>query len=102
MQNLNSQQPTAEFFSLLPKSEIDSIKLELQQIKNLIQQSNQEAFRNQWLPKTEARKRLHVCLKTLDNYLQKGIIPYSRFAGKIYIKTADIEAHLQKHYIKAS
>ncbi len=102
MQNVNSQQPTAEFFSLLPKSEIDSIKLELQEIKNLIHESNQESIKNQWLPKSEARKRLHVCLKTLDSYLSRGIIPFSKFAGKIYIKASDIEKHLQKHYIKAS
>jgi len=91
-----------ENLTLIPTEKLNFIQQELQEIKSLIQKTNQAEFQNQWLPKSEAKKRLHVCLKTFDTYLSKGILPYSRFAGKIYIRTSDIEAHLQKHYIKAS
>ena len=89
-----------EQLTLIPKEKLDSFQEELKEIRNLIQNKNQEELHNKWLTKKEARERLKVCLKTLDNYLQRGILPYSRFAGKIYIKAADIEAHLEKHYIK--
>lgn len=90
-----------ENLTLIQSEKIEAIYQKLQKIENLIQKKNQEEISNQWLPKTEAKKRLNVCLKTLDNYLLKGIIPYSRFAGKIYIKAEDIEAHLQRNYISA-
>ena len=87
--------------TLIQSERIDLIQNELQEIKSLLQNSKREELENEWLPKAEARKRLHVCQKTLDNYLLKKIIPYSRFAGKIYIKASDIQAHLERHYIKA-
>lgn len=90
-----------EKLALIEFEEIKEIRQELKEIKNLILKKNQEDISNQWLPKPEAKKRLNVCLKTLDNYLQRGILPYSRFAGKIYIKAEDIEAHLQRNYISA-
>lgn len=87
--------------TLIQSEKIDFIQKELQEIKSLIQDGKKEDLKNEWLPKAEARKRLHVCLKTFDNYLSKGVLPYSRFAGKIYIKASDIQAHLEKHYCKS-
>lgn len=85
--------------SVIPTATINQLQADMLEIKNLLFNKNSEEEKNKWLPKQEARKRLDVCQKTLDTYLLKGIIPYSRFAGKIYIKASDIEAHLQKHYI---
>ena len=86
---------------MIQSERIDLIQKDIHEIKSLLQDQRKESFLNEWLSKTEARKKLHVCLKTLNNYLSKGILPYSRFAGKIYIKAADIQLHLEKHYIKA-
>lgn len=85
--------------TLIRSEQVEAIHLELQEIKKLIQLGNNEIEKNKWLSKQDARARLHVSLKTLDNYLHKGIISYSRFAGKIYIKAGDIQAHLEKNYI---
>lgn len=87
--------------AIIPKDKLDNLQAELSEIKNLLQEKQQEELLNQWLSKKQARAMLNVCQKTLDNYLARGIIPHSRFAGKIYIRAADIEAHLQKHYITA-
>lgn len=87
--------------TLIQSEKVEAIHSELLEIKRLIQKSNSEADLQKWHSKPEARIRLKVCQKTLDNYLQKGIIPYSRFAGKTYIKEADIQAHLESNYIKA-
>ena len=88
-----------ETLTLIPLERLESFQNELSEIKNLLQEKNKQADLNKWLPKKEAKEKLNVCLKTFDNYLSKGIIPYSRFAGKIYIKASDIEAHLQRNYI---
>ena len=85
---------------IIPTEKLDSIQSELSEIKILLHGKAKEAELSKWHSKAEARAKLNVCLKTLDNYLSKGILPYSRFAGKIYIKASDIEAHLEKNYIK--
>jgi hypothetical protein len=90
-----------EKFILIELEKVDSLFSEMKEIRNLIEGKSKEESLKQWIPKPEARKRLNVCLKTFDNYLKNGIIPYSRFAGKIYIKAGDIEAHLQRNYISA-
>jgi len=90
-----------EYFALLPKSELEALQSGIDEIKALLQNSKREELRKEWLPKSEARARLNVCQKTLDNYLSKKVIPHARFAGKIYIKASDIQAHLERHYIRA-
>jgi len=85
--------------SLIPTERLDSLQADIAEIKNLLHEKNKQDDLNKWLSKKDARIKLNVCLKTLDNYLTKGVIPYSRFAGKIYIKSSDIEAHLQRNYI---
>ena len=91
-----------ENLTLIPTERLNSFQADLNEIKNLLQQKEKQSDFNKWHSKKEAHIKLKVCLKTLDNYLLKGILPYSRFAGKIYIKASDIEAHLERNYIKAS
>ena len=85
--------------SVIPTATINQIQADILEIKSLIKINKEEEEKIKWLPKKEAKTRLNVCSKTFDTYLSKGVIPYSRFAGKIYIKASDIELHLQKHYI---
>jgi hypothetical protein len=87
--------------TLIPTEKLESLQADLDEIKSLLfKQSKQDDF-NKWLSKKEARIRLKVCQKTLDNYLSKGIIPYSRFGGKTYIKASDIEAHLERNFVSS-
>jgi hypothetical protein len=85
--------------SLIPTEKIDSLLAGIEEMKAILSKREQETELKKWHSKQEARQKLNVCMKTFDNYLAKGIIPYSRFAGKIYIKASDIEAHLQRNYI---
>ncbi|MBN1234088.1 MAG: helix-turn-helix domain-containing protein [Candidatus Coatesbacteria bacterium] len=85
--------------TIIPTQQFESIHADLKEIKSLLQENNKKVDLNKWLTKKEARLKLKVCMKTLDNYLAKGIMPYSRFGGKIYVKSSDIEAHLERNYI---
>lgn len=85
--------------AIVHKKSLENIQSEISEIKALIKNKFQTELNNQWLTKSEAKKRLHICLKTLDTYLSRGILPYSKFAGKTYIKAGDIEAHLHRHYM---
>jgi LmbE family N-acetylglucosaminyl deacetylase len=54
-----------------------------------------------WVESTEARKILGVSAKTWQDYRDKRVIPFSQYGRKIYVRRADIEAFLQKHFVKA-
>lgn len=87
-------------FIVLPKEKLDTFESYLTEIKQLLQVKPEEKEAPKWLPKKEAAKALNVCSKTLDSYLRKRIIPFSQFKGKVYIKTQDIDKHLEKFYVK--
>ncbi len=46
----------------------------------------------------EVCERLYISPRTLQDYRDKGIIPYTQFAGKILYKASDLEKLLDKHY----
>ncbi|HOW25114.1 MAG TPA: helix-turn-helix domain-containing protein [Bacteroidales bacterium] len=53
-----------------------------------------------WLDNDEASQLLRVSKRTLQNYREKGTLSFSKFGNKIYYKAADIEKHLNKHYVR--
>ena len=46
----------------------------------------------------EVCERLYVSPRTLQDYRDRGIIPYTQFAGKILYRLSDINQLLQKNY----
>ena len=46
----------------------------------------------------EVCERLYISPRTLQDYRDKGIIPYTQFAGKILYKVSDLERLLEEIY----
>ena len=46
----------------------------------------------------EVCERLYISPRTLQDYRDKGIIPYTQFAGKILYKVSDLERMLKNSY----
>ena len=46
----------------------------------------------------EVCERLDISPRTLQDYRDKGIIPYTQFAGKILYKESEIERILKNNY----
>ena len=46
----------------------------------------------------EVCERLYISPRTLQDYRDKGIIPYKQFAGKILYKESEIERILKNNY----
>jgi len=86
-------------FAVIPKEKLDLLESSICEIKDLLQIKKPVEESPKWLSKPEACKKLNVCSKTFDSYLKKRIIPFSQFKSKIYIRSSDIEAHLEKYYI---
>ncbi len=45
----------------------------------------------------EVCERLYISPRTLQDYRDKGIIPYTQFAGKILYKVSDLERLLEEN-----
>lgn len=51
-----------------------------------------------YLTGRELSKRLFISPRTLQDYRDKGIIPYTQIAGKILYQLSDINQLLQENY----
>ena len=85
---------------VLPASEFESLKEQLQEIKSLFLNNQEEAFRNRWVESEEARKQLGVCPRTWQAMRDNRLIPFSQYGRKIYVKQSDIDSFLSAHTIK--
>ncbi|OFO74417.1 MULTISPECIES: helix-turn-helix domain-containing protein [Prevotellaceae] len=52
----------------------------------------------QFLTGKEVCERLYISPRTLQDYRDKRIIPYTQFAGKILYKVSDLERMLKNSY----
>ena len=55
-----------------------------------------------YLTGREVCEQLFVSPRTLQDYRDKGIIPYTQIAGKILYRLSDINRLLQENYINRS
>lgn len=51
-----------------------------------------------YLTNRELSKMLHVSTRSLQEYRDKGLLPYIKIEGKILYRNSDIEKLLNKHY----
>lgn len=83
----------------LEENEYNELKSLLTEIKNkLVEDGNKSQFTEKWLDNQDVCITLKISKRTLQNYRDTGVLPFSRFGGKIYYKASDIEGHLTKHY----
>ena len=54
---------------------------------------------DQWLDNEEVCKLLKVTKRTLQNYRDNFILPYSQIGRKIYYKASDVQTLLEKNYV---
>lgn len=99
MQNTATQAPVQTMI-VLPATEFDALKGELQEIKSLILNSKDEAFLNRWVESEEARKQLGICQRTWQAMRDNRTIPFSQFGRKIYVRQSDIDAFLESNLVK--
>ncbi|PMC09514.1 helix-turn-helix domain-containing protein [Hoylesella timonensis] len=51
-----------------------------------------------FLTSKDVCERLYISPRTLQDYRDRKIIPYTQFAGKILYKESDLERLLEEHY----
>ena len=87
-------------FVVIQEDKLNQLFTDLAEIKTALKNQKEEDLINQWVQSETARKLLGVCRKTWQDYRNKQVIPFSQFGRKIYIKRGDLEAFMQKNYIK--
>ncbi len=79
--------------------EFDIISKKLSEIEARLSQISKGLYSNtEWLTSEEVCQMLKISKKTLQNYRDKGIIPFSKIANRTYYKRADIENCLEESY----
>jgi hypothetical protein len=54
-----------------------------------------------WLSNDDVCRILRISKRTLQNYRDDRILPYSKLRKKIYYKAGDIQECLDRHYVQA-
>ena len=79
-------------------SSLDSMLIGIESIvKHYKPHLNGERF----LFNNEVSKKLNVSLRTLQVWLDTGLIPFIQIKGKIIYRQIDIDKLLQKHYFES-
>jgi len=55
---------------------------------------------HKWTDHQEICQTLNISKRTLDNYRERGLLPYSKIGGKVYYRPGDINDYLNKHIVK--
>jgi len=55
-----------------------------------------------WLTGDDVCKILRISKRTLQNYRDHCILPFSQIGRKIYYRASDIQTYLDLHYIRAN
>ena len=78
-------------------SDISSVS---RRIKEVAQTHKPLFWDEHFLTGKEVCARLYISPRTLQDYRERRIIPYTQFAGKILYKVSDLERLLEENYKK--
>lgn len=82
----------------IPKNMVDKVINQIDEIHKKISKIETNQNETVWLDITETAKWLKVSPRTLQNYRDKGMLPFSQVSGKIYFRLQDLQEFLMKHY----
>ncbi len=81
-------------------SELSDLTLVLNQILSEIKSLKENStLKKTWIDSKAVMSLLCIDTRTLQNYRDTGVLPFSKFGGKIMYKVSDIEEILERNYI---
>jgi hypothetical protein len=95
---LNFLRKSSLFLNLKIKKMKEEMKSNLQ--SNRHDDTGPSILSNQVLSNNDVCSILRISKRTLQNYRNNNVLPFSQIGRKIYYRASDIEAYLEAHYIK--
>ena len=87
--------------SLIEEKKIDQIFELLGSLKEAIEAEkvkNSKKLSDTWLDNQEVMELLKISPRTLQNFRDNKVVPFSKVGGKIYYKASDVEQLLKDNY----
>jgi phage pi2 protein 07 len=85
-------------YLLIDNESYQELLKRIEKIDQKLSSIGSEKTDNRWLTNKEVSEMLSVTGRTLQNYRDRGILPFSQMGSKIYYHENDIEEFLQQHY----
>jgi hypothetical protein len=85
-------------FDLINSDDVTRLIRSVNEVKNHLQQENEEKLLNQWVDGPFVCKKLKICNRSLFALRKSGKLKYSQFGRKILYKNADLEDFIQQNY----
>ena len=85
--------------------QIASMTQDVTEIKaavNFLMKSALNQVKEEWIDAQDVMMTLHISVRTLQTWRDKGILPFSKINGKFYYKVSDIRKMLEANYSKSN
>jgi hypothetical protein len=87
--------------AVVPQSFLNKLEEKINQLESILKEKTEEELNSQWIESVKIPKILGISQKTWQTYRDKRLIPFSQIGSKIFVKRADLEDFMNKHYIKS-
>ena len=87
-------------FNVISNEKFQELINKISELQRTFTTRARESLVETWLTNHEVSKILRVTPRTLQNYRDQRILPFSQVGSKIYYRASDIQKHLDDHYIK--
>jgi len=78
------------------KKDIESLRSDISKMSK----THAQVLYEEWIEKDKVMSILKISDRKIQTLRDNGTLPFSQIDGKIYYKTSDVEALLNKHYNK--
>lgn len=91
----------SEILKIMSDEDYDGIIKRIDRVSDELREyvkQNSNPMIEKWIDNADASRILNISGRSLQNYRDKRILPFSTIGGKIYYKASDIEAVLNLNY----
>lgn len=83
----------------IEEAELAKIEERLASLESLLNQLLEDKIQSRWLTSKEVAKLLHISPRTLQDYRNQRLIPFSKINNKIYYPLAGIFQFLEENVV---
>jgi hypothetical protein len=86
---------------VISDNELQEIRNSIAELKDMVRAKNEESLTECYIESRNVPKLLKISNKTWQTYRDRRKFPFIQIGSKIWVKRTDIDAMMNKHYIKS-